>query len=533
MGKSAQIPLYVWLPDAMAGPTPVSALIHAATMVTAGVYMIARLSFLYMAGPQALMLVAGIGALTAIFAAAIGFAQTDIKKILAYSTVSQLGFMFVGVGTGAFTAGVFHLFTHAWFKAGLFLGAGSVMHAMSNSTDIMKMGGLRKKTPITHAVFLVYCLAITGIPPFAGFFSKDEILAAAFSADLPGWPLWYGKFLWLILSAAALGTAFYMWRLYFLVFWGTNRSDPETREHIHESPRVMTVPLIILAAGASVLGFIGIPSVFGVPSFIAEWLEFPEHEVGAGTTWILMFIATALGVAGIAAAYALYKDGPDGAKKITRRIPELLKLAKNKFYVDEIYDAIIVKPFKLLVDAIFNVVDRFIIDKVLVGGWAALVSVVGRLVRAWQNGDVQRYLTAMLVGLAVIVWFATRSSAEFTARAVGTTWSTSRPTWGTGARPAASQRADWDFDGDGHIDKTGQSVSWDFRQPGEYDVVLHLTDAFGHERKVEHKINIRGTQASGALRRPRPGKRPRRRPGLGQVPEEQTQDNGRHAHARR
>src|SRR3954467_95862 len=262
-GKSAQLPLYVWLPDAMAGPTPVSALIHAATMVTAGVYMIARLHAVYLLSPAAMAIGAIVGALTAAFAAIIGFAQNDFKKVLAYSTVSQLGFMFAGVGTANYEAGIFHLVTHAFFKAGLFLCAGSVMHAMSGSGDIRIMGGLRKRVPITHAVFFVCWLAICGLPIFSGFFSKDAIIAGAFAtenfAKVEHFE-WVGKLVGVMLMVAALGTAFYMSRLYFLVFSGDEvRADEKTRHHIHESPAIMVVPLVVLAAGAVLVGFIGLP----------------------------------------------------------------------------------------------------------------------------------------------------------------------------------------------------------------------------------------------------------------------------------
>ncbi|MBV8756444.1 MAG: NADH-quinone oxidoreductase subunit L, partial [Deltaproteobacteria bacterium] len=277
-GKSAQLPLFVWLPDAMAGPTPVSALIHAATMVTAGVYMICRLSFMYSASTTALIVVSTVGLLTALAAAFMAFAQTDLKKVLAYSTVSQLGFMFVAAGTGNWLAAIFHLGTHAFFKACLFLGAGSVMHGMEHGGsktpgDITTMGGLRKHMPITRITFMISCLAIAGIFPFAGFFSKDEILAGAWGVHPPGWPVWYGKVLWGGLLIAALGTAFYMWRLYFLVFGGDERT--EEAKHAHESPFSMTVPLIVLAFFATVIGFLGLPHLEGVnlPHFLSHWLE--------------------------------------------------------------------------------------------------------------------------------------------------------------------------------------------------------------------------------------------------------------------
>jgi NADH-quinone oxidoreductase subunit L len=492
-GKSAQFPLYIWLPDAMAGPTPVSALIHAATMVTAGVYMIARLSFLYMAAPQVLMIVAGIGAFTALFAAIIGFAQRDIKRVLAYSTVSQLGFMFVGVGTGAFGAGIFHLFTHAFFKAGLFLGAGSVMHAMGGKGDIFEMGGLRRKIPITHAVFLIYCLAIAGIPPFAGFFSKDEILLAAYTVHLPGWPVWYGKLLWVVLSVAALGTAFYMWRLYFLVFSGESRADAHTQAHIHESPWIMTGPLVVLAIGTTVIGFFGVPHVFPVPSFVAQWFEgvFPPHEPAShALTWILMAVATGLAIVGIAVAAALYRNGPEGARGVVSRLGDLKELVYNKFYVDELTD-LIVRGYRAFARVTFNVIDRFVIDLVLVNGSAVVVGAFGRLARAYQNGDVQRYLLAMLIGLAAIVYFATRSDGGFTAvEEPGHTMRFAADVGDGVERKGA--KIEWDFTGDDRPDAFEPETSWTYTAPGEYQVVLKITDVFGDTRTVQRAVKVEG-----------------------------------------
>src|SRR5262245_59043940 len=310
-GKSAQIPLYVWLPDAMAGPTPVSALIHAATMVTAGVYMIARMHWVYVAVPSAMAIVAVVGAATAMFAALIGFAQNDFKKVLAYSTVSQLGFMFVGVGTANFTGGIFHLVTHAFFKAGLFLCAGSVMHAMSGSGDITIMGGLRKKLPWTHAVFAACWLAICGVVPFSGFFSKDNIIAGAFATETfehltigDVHVAWIGKLVGVMLLLAALGTAFYMSRLYFLVFSGDETRAPEKiKHHIHESPSIMVVPLVVLAIGATLIGFIGLPGgLFSHPeaNLLGHQLEpivGPELEVSHKLEWGMM--AASLAVAGL------------------------------------------------------------------------------------------------------------------------------------------------------------------------------------------------------------------------------------------
>ncbi len=423
-GKSAQIPLYVWLPDAMAGPTPVSALIHAATMVTAGVYMVARMSFMYANSTGAMAVVAGVGALTALFAAIMAFAQTDLKKVLAYSTVSQLGFMFVAVGVGAYAAGIFHLVTHAFFKAGLFLAAGSVMHAMSGSGDITKMGGLRAKLPKTHISFLIYCIAIAGIFPFSGFFSKDEILAGAFGANAPDWS-WklYGEFLWIVLSLAAFGTAFYMFRLYFLVFSGECRADEETKAHIHESPTSMTMPLLILAGFTCVLGVVGLPHIGGLPNYIGEWLKPSVSSMGSsfaghpGTTTliILMGAALGLGLLGIGAAYALYGKGPSEsvARMTSGGVGKAVhKVVYNKFYVDELYEKIILGPFRWTARATWEFIDKFVIDTVFVRGTAIVVDVAGRLVRWFQNGQVQRYLSGVVVGAALIFAFTSTGSAD-------------------------------------------------------------------------------------------------------------------------
>jgi NADH-quinone oxidoreductase subunit L len=427
-GKSAQLPLFVWLPDAMAGPTPVSALIHAATMVTAGVYMVCRLSFLYSVSTTAMMIVSTVGLLTALVAAFIAFAQTDLKKVLAYSTVSQLGFMFVAAGAGAYGAAIFHLGTHAFFKACLFLGAGSVMHGMEHGGsktpgDIRTMGGLRKHMPITRITFLISCLAITGIFPFAGFFSKDDILAGAWGTHPPGWPIWYGKLLWGGLLIAALGTAFYMWRLYFLVFGGNERTNEA--KHAHESPRSMTMPLVILAFFATVIGFIGVPDAHAFEHLpkafhaLSTWLEpslthtwyvdaahqVPMHgEVSDGTTFGLMGIALTVGIIGIVVAYGLYGRGP--SKTVDQLVDGPLHGAwvasKDKLWFDEVYDAIIVRPFKLLAKGLFEIVDRFIIDTVAVNGVAFVIGLFGRLARWFQNGQVQRYLAGLIVGAAAV-----------------------------------------------------------------------------------------------------------------------------------
>ena len=517
-GKSAQIPLYVWLPDAMAGPTPVSALIHAATMVTAGVYMVARMSFLYAHSTTAMAVVAGVGALTALFAAIMAFAQTDLKRVLAYSTVSQLGFMFVGVGVGATSAGIFHLVTHAFFKAGLFLAAGSVMHAMSGSGDITKMGGLSKKLPLTHASFWVYWVAICGILPFSGFFSKDEILASSFGAGAAGWWPLYGKLLWAILTLAALGTAFYMSRLYYLVFRGECRADEETKAHIHESPGAMTAPLVILAGFTVVLGLVGLPHLsflpHGLPDVIGQWLDaslvdfsrptvegtIHEAHFSDGTLLALLGTAWGLGVVGFATARALYRRGPSQVIDRFTMGPgaELYRVVKNKFFVDELYDRIIVRPFRAASQAIFEVIDRFLIDWVIVEGSAFVVDLFGRVVRWFQNGQVQRYLVGLVIGGALILFFATRTQADFD-------WWQGEPLTvefeaDVGHGPGSDgATAEFDFDGDGRADWTGVwkrgdqplTTRWTFSRAGQHEVTMWLTDAVFKKRgEVKKTITV-------------------------------------------
>jgi NADH-quinone oxidoreductase subunit L len=477
-GKSAQLPLFVWLPDAMAGPTPVSALIHAATMVTAGVYMVCRMSFLYASSTTALIVVATVGLLTALVAAFIAFAQTDMKKVLAYSTVSQLGFMFVAAGTGNWTAAIFHLGTHAFFKACLFLGAGSVMHSLEHegSTtpgDIMTMGGLRSRLPITHITFLISCLAIAGIVPFAGFFSKDEILGGAFAVHPPGWPDWYGKLLWLGLLVGALGTAFYMWRLYFLVFAGEGRTDSAKRAH--ESPLTMTVPLIILAAFATVVGFIGLPHLehpelpgfthalasWLKPSVTADWYasglpgvqEITVHPSDA-TTFLLMAAALLVGVAGIAGAYLFYGRGPSKtvATLVDGPLEEVYEASSHKLWFDEAYDAILVRPFKIVARGLFEIADRFVIDTVAVNGAAFAIGIFGRISRWFQNGNVQRYLVGVVVGGALVFLMTDcHHKATFEYKIVGNQLHLhAQP--GSGI-VGSNARINWDLDGDGEPDK--------------------------------------------------------------------------------
>jgi len=404
-GKSAQIPLYVWLPDAMAGPTPVSALIHAATMVTAGVYMIARLNFLFVAAPVTMAVIAGIGALTALFAASIGLVQNDIKKVLAYSTVSQLGYMFLGVGVGAFGAGVFHLMTHAFFKACLFLGAGSVIHAMSGEQDIRKMGGLASRLPITHATFLVSCLAIAGIPIFSGFFSKDEILFMAFGNTGLFAP-WLGKLYFALGLGGALMTAFYMFRLYFLTFKGESRV-PET-VHPHESPFSMTIPLMVLAFLATVGGFLGLPGELSVlHPWLAPVFEAAEKVVVVSTDHAvehgLMGVSVLVALLGILIARSFYVGGnQDLPARLAADLKGLYALLVDKWRVDELYFAVVIRPFMALAGFLHRVVDVIVIDLLGVNGAGAVVVGLGRTLRFLQTGQTQQYLAGILVGLVVL-----------------------------------------------------------------------------------------------------------------------------------
>jgi len=402
MGKSAQIPLYTWLPDAMAGPTPVSALIHAATMVTAGIYMIARSNILYSMAPCTLDVIYIIGTGTAILAAFIGLTQTDIKKVLAYSTVSQLGFMFMAIGLGGYSAGVFHVTTHAFFKALLFLGAGSVIHAMGGEQDIRKMGGLMKKLPITFITFFIATLAIAGIPPLAGFFSKDAILALAFEASPIKWGL--GVF-------AALLTTFYMFRMLYLTFFGEFRGTQHQKEHLHESPFLMTIPLMILAALTVVGGFIEIPHVFihEGSNWFSHYLAganiaLPEpSHISASTEYLLMGTALTLVVLVIFITYFLYVSKKTLPAASESEMSFLDKLSYNKFHVDELYDFVVVKPLALLSDFNSNVIEKQFIDRIVnVSGKSIQWS--GKTIRYIQSGDVNTYAIFMVIGIVVILF---------------------------------------------------------------------------------------------------------------------------------
>jgi NADH-quinone oxidoreductase subunit L len=501
-GKSAQIPLYVWLPDAMAGPTPVSALIHAATMVTAGVYMVARMHLLYLLSPAAMAIVAGIGALTALYAAIIGFAQNDFKKVLAYSTISQLGFMFAGVGSANFEGGVFHLYTHAFFKAGLFLCAGSVMHAMSGSGDITIMGGLRKKLPWTHGVFAACWLAICGIPGFSGFFSKDSIVAGAFATEAFGHDLaWVGPAVGTVLLVAAFGTAFYMSRLYFLVFSGSEtRASDEIKHHIHESPGIMVGPLVILAVGAVVGGFAGFPGqVFDHPTWnlLGEELSpvlGAELDVPHSTEILFMLVSSALAVLGIALAYAFYGGGYRApALAFARKFPGLVQLVRDKFRIDELYNLIIIRPIKAIAQFLFFVVDRILIDKVLVEGVGVVVGVFGRVARSLQMGDGQGYMALFAAGAAVLVYFASQPTVpgELKVRVSGRSVDVdARRSGRPSARPLEYA---FDFDGDGKTDKvsTSPEAHFDYPQAGRYTIRVKVTDPrWGTSDEIKSKVEV-------------------------------------------
>lgn len=397
-GKSAQIPLYTWLPDAMAGPTPVSALIHAATMVTAGVYMIARSNIMYTLSPATETIVAIVGVVTAVFAASIALKQNDIKKVLAYSTISQLGYMFLGLGVGCFTGAVFHVMTHAFFKALLFLCAGSVIHAMGGEQDMRKMGGLKGKMKITYITFLIACLAISGIPPLSGFFSKDEILGAAFSVN---------AIYWVVGVLGALMTAFYMFRALGMTFHGKFRGTEKQERHVHESSAPMSIPLIILAILALIGGWVGIPELYGgqdvfgnflAPVFAQSKAIASQHELSYSTEWILVIITTSLVILSVIYAWTKFAKYKTTAKETTG----LAKVLENKWYIDEIYDAVVGKPL-LAVSRWFN-------DDLEKSGFDGIVNGVGKLVqwssrqiRLIQTGRVGFYIFGMVIGMVVLL----------------------------------------------------------------------------------------------------------------------------------
>ncbi|MDA8169591.1 MAG: NADH-quinone oxidoreductase subunit L [Nitrospiraceae bacterium] len=406
MGKSAQLPLHVWLPDAMEGPTPVSALIHAATMVTAGVFMVARCNPIFNLSPTALAVVGITGGVTALFAATIALVQNDIKRIIAYSTISQLGYMFLACGVGAYGAGVFHLYTHAFFKALLFLGAGSVMHAMSGELDIQKMGGLRKHMPITYWTFLLASLSIAGIPGFAGFFSKDEILWQAFAQG------GVGRVLWVFGTLAALLTAFYSFRIIFLAFHGEFRGTHEQEHHLHESPKSMTIPLMILAAGAIASGWVGIPSIIGgensnmFGSFLSGVVGRPAELGTHSQEMMVMGLSIGVGLLGILGAAYFYIWNPELPKALGRNFAFIHKVLWNKYYIDELYNFVIVRPtFWVASSIIVGTTDGKWIEGI-VNGVPQAIGAFGQRLRKLQDGIVQHYADMMALGLFVFVAIA-------------------------------------------------------------------------------------------------------------------------------
>jgi NADH-quinone oxidoreductase subunit L len=528
-GKSAQIPLYIWLPDAMAGPTPVSALIHAATMVTAGVYLVARLHFVFLLSPAAMAVVAVTGVCTALLAASIGLFQFDLKKVLAYSTVSQLGFMFIGVGVGAFAAGFFHVFTHAFFKACLFLGAGSVIHAMharihdtDKSQDMRNMGGLKRFMPITRWTFLASCCAIAGLPLTAGFWSKDEILWSAFSAKITGptqragltpweWPPWLGQAIYWAAVLAATMTAFYMFRAYFMTFHGNFRGwkivrgwkDPHTghdhhghEEHDtgaplegpepHESPPAMTAPLVVLAFFALFGGFLYAHPIHLEP--LGHLLE-PVFEDGKavvteragaeGMMWTMMAPGFAAFLAGTAAAMYVYLNRAGAPeRKFAEDWPRLYRLIYDKWRIDELYDATVVGMVDALAD-IFTMADRWLVDGILARLTAALTALIGTLLRALQTGRVQVYAASMLVGLAGVGWFLAAPHAEVI---VDDTAVRSSGQVKLSAAPGYGYSFKWEGLGDAAAPPSTKAEASVQLQPGEKkDVTLKVTNAFGLE----------------------------------------------------
>jgi len=407
-GKAAQVPFSGWLPRAMEGPTPVSALIHAATMVTAGVFLVARCSPIFNLAPIVLVIVALTGAITSLFAATIGLVQNDIKRIIAYSTISQLGYMFLACGVGGYSAGVFHLYTHAFFKALLFLCAGSVMHAMAGELDLQKMGGLKKYMPVTYWTMLLASLSISGIPGFAGFFSKDEILWLAYSGPSP-----VGKLVWAIGTLVAFLTAFYSFRLIFLTFHGKFRGTHEQEHHLHESPKSMTVPLMLLCVGAVASGWIGIPNAIGELAGIHSSNWFPEfmmpvlgHPAGHGThaeEWMVMAISIAAGFSGIGLAAYFYILNPSIPAKLVQQFSAVHRVLFNKYYVDELYSFILIRPTIWVArNILIGITDMRIIEAI-VNGVPETIGAFSQLLRKMQTGLLQHYATIMATGALIIV----------------------------------------------------------------------------------------------------------------------------------
>jgi len=411
-GKSAQVPLYVWLPDAMEGPTPVSALIHAATMVTAGVYLIGRNAVIFAHAPEVMTIVAVIGTATALWAGAIGMVQNDIKRVLAYSTVSQLGYMFMAMGVGAYAAGIFHLFTHAFFKALLFLGSGAVIHALAGEQDLRRMGGLKKELPITYWTFLVGALAIAGVPGLAGFFSKDEILYRTFAGG--------HMLLWTVGAMTSLMTAFYMFRLVFLAFHGERRTDPEAAHahhtHLHDAPPAMAIPLIILAIGSVLAGYLNVPAALGGSAFLEHFLEPSLHvpvvegmhgaadHASHGLEMALMIVSSLIAIGGIGVAAFLYLKRPTIPDEMAARFPGVYRFLLNKGYIDELYDAVVVQPIKSLSEHVLWKADARVIDGA-VNGMGQIVAESGEVLRHIQSGSLRMYAVSVLFGAVMIVGY--------------------------------------------------------------------------------------------------------------------------------
>ncbi|MCC7301708.1 MAG: NADH-quinone oxidoreductase subunit L [Bacteroidia bacterium] len=404
MGKSAQIPLYTWLPDAMAGPTPVSALIHAATMVTAGIYMVARSNILYTLAPTGMEFVAVVGLITALFAATIGVFQNDIKKVLAYSTVSQLGYMFLGLGVGAYTGAVFHVMTHAFFKALLFLAAGSVIHALHHEQDIRKMGGLKGRIRTTFMVFAIGTIAISGIPPFSGFFSKDEILAHAFN---------HSPIYWLLGVIGSMLTAFYMFRLFYLTFFGKFRGHEDPKHPIHESPPSMTIPLIILAVLSVLGGLVGIPHLFGAPHLLGDFLQpvFSDSvsrmiplSLSHTTEWTILAITLSCAGLAIYLAFQAFRKKEIIPPASEKEMGVMSRVVFNKYYVDEIYNAIITRPLDKISRFLSLVADPQFFDGI-VNGMGSLVRWSSGIIRYVQSGYLGFYIFLMALGVGLILLF--------------------------------------------------------------------------------------------------------------------------------
>ena len=545
-GKSAQVPLYTWLPDAMAGPTPVSALIHAATMVTAGIYLVCRLSGVFTLSPAAMLVVASAGAFTALFAATIALVQRDIKKVLAYSTVSQLGYMFLGVGVGAFTAGFFHVLTHAFFKACLFLGAGSVIHAMharihdtDASQDVNNMGGLKKYLPLTHATFLVSVLAIAGMPLTSGFFSKDEILYSAFThsvvSERPGafeWPAATGTVLFVMGVTGAVMTAFYMFRLYFLIFHGSfkgwrivpgwhephghhddhhhdhhHHSGPIDGPEPHESPWQMTLPLIVLGTLAAFGGFLNAAPLHITP--LEHWLEplfsslVEESRLhNADPDHALMMTLLVPGVAafliGSTAAWVIYiqKNGAP-AKSLAERFPAFHQLLVDKWRVDELYDELIVGSLEALAEASVWF-DRWVVDGIIARLTALLVTVWGHLLRLLQTGHAQAYAAMMVVGMVAIGWFVAVPQPK-----VVVSGDASTGQYSVQAAPGLGYAYRWDSNGDGTFDSedfgTTSQVTVRLDEGATQDVRLEVRNAFGRTRTSVYQVSRPRHDASTAM----------------------------------